>query len=201
MQLDYKKINFDTKWILNGSKSIIYRESINSTLSIALDKEHQINHQGKVVITDNQTSGKGTHGKQWISTPYKDLTFSIILGSNINFGQQLVDECCLAMVRVLSSYDIKARVKHPNDIYINNKKIVGILLSNIQSSGLKNKIYQALSIGMNVNSAIDIKTIDVGAKVSSTSVLLELGKEVDREVLLKLIIENIDSAIQKLGYL
>ena len=73
MQLDYKRIDFDTKWILNGSKSIIYRESINSTLSIALDKERQINDKGKVVITDNQTSGKGTHGKQWISTPYNDF--------------------------------------------------------------------------------------------------------------------------------
>jgi BirA family biotin operon repressor/biotin-[acetyl-CoA-carboxylase] ligase len=75
------------------------------------------------------------------------------------------------------------------------------LLSNIQSRGLENKTYQALSIGMNVNSAIDIKAIDVGAKVSSTSVLLELGNEVDREALLKLIIENIDPAIQKQEYL
>ena len=201
MQLDYKKIDFDTKWILNGSKSIIYRESINSTLSIALDKEHQINDQGKVVITDNQTSGKGTHGKQWISTPYKDLTFSIILGGNNNFGQKLIDGCCIAMVNVLSFYGIKATVKYPNDIYINNKKIVGILLSNIQSGKLENKTYQALSIGINVNSAIDIKIIDVGAKVSSTSVLLELGKEVNREHLLKLIIENIDPVIQKQGCL
>ena len=122
MQLDYKRIDFDTKWILNGSKSIIYRESINSTLSIALDKEHQVNDKGKVVITDSQTSGKGTHGKQWISTPYKDLTFSIILGNNNNFGQKLIDECCLAMVHVLSSYGMKASIKPPNDIYINNKK-------------------------------------------------------------------------------
>ena len=75
------------------------------------------------------------------------------------------------------------------------------MLSNIQSGKLENKTYQALSIGMNVNSAIDIKIIDVGAKVSSTSVLLELGKEVNREHLLKLIIENIDPVIQKQGYL
>ena len=66
---------------------------------------------------------------------------------------------------------------------------------------MENKTYQALSIGINVNSAIDIKIIDVGAKVGSTSVLLELGKEVNREHLLKLIIENIDPVIQKQGYL
>ena len=196
MQLDYKAINFNTKWILSGSSSIIYRETLNSTISIALDKQHQINDKGKIVITDNQTSGKGTHGKQWISTAYKDLTFSIILGNKNSFGQKLIDECCLAMVHVLSLYDLKADIKYPNDIYINNKKIVGILLSNIQSQG-ENKPYQALSIGMNVNSEIDIKSIDEKAKVSSTSILLELGKEINREELLKLIIQNVDPAIQK----
>ena len=196
MQLDYKAIDFNTKWILSGSSSIIYRETLNSTLSIALDKQHQINDKGKIVITDNQTSGKGTHGKQWISTAYKDLTFSIILGNKNSFGQKLIDECCLAMVHVLSLYDLKADIKYPNDIYINNKKIVGILLSNIQSQG-ENIPYQALSIGMNVNSEIDIKSIDEKAKVSSTSILLELGKEINREELLKLIIQNFDPAIQK----
>ena len=196
MQLDYKAIDFNTKWILSGSSSIIYRETLNSTLSIALDKQHQINDKGKIVITDNQTSGKGTHGKQWISTAYKDLTFSIILGNKNSFGQKLIDECCLAMVHVLSLYDLKADIKYPNDIYINNKKIVGILLSNIQSQG-ENKPYQAISIGMNVNSEIDIKSIDEKAKVGSTSILLELGKEINREELLKLIIQNFDPAIQK----
>ena len=70
------------------------------------------------------------------------------------------------------------------------------MLSNIQSQG-ENKPYQALSIGMNVNSEIDIKSIDEKAKVSSTSILLELGKEINREELLKLIIQNFDPAIQK----
>ena len=196
MQLDYKAIDFNTKWILSGSSSIIYRETLNSTLNIALDKQRQINDKGKIVITDHQTSGKGTHGKQWISTAYKDLTFSIILGNKNSFGQKLIDECCLAMVHVLSLYDLKADIKYPNDIYINNKKIVGILLSNIQSQG-ENKPYQALSFGMNVNSEIDIKSIDEKAKVSSTSILLELEKEINREELLKLIIQNVDPAIQK----
>ena len=197
MQLDYKSILFDTKWILSGSDSIIYRESIDSTLSIALDKNCQIHDVGKIVITDNQTHGKGTHGKQWISTPYKDLTFSIILGQNNHFGQELVDQCCIAMVEVLSTYNIQGQISYPNDIYTNNKKIIGILLSNIQTSKSEKIPYQALSIGMNVNSIIDIKTIDKEAKVGSTSIFLEVQKEVNREKLLKLIIENIDSVIQK----
>ena len=47
----------------------------------------------------------------------------------------------------------------------------------------------------------DIKSIDEKAKVSSTTMFLELGKEIKREELLKLIIQNIDRSIQKQGYL
>lgn len=104
------------------------------------------------------------------------------------------------MIHILSLYGIEGTVKYPNDIYVNNKKIVGMLLSNIQTSGSENIIYQALSIGMNVNSIINIKTIDKEAKVSSTSMFLELRKEVNREELLKLIIESIDPVIQKLTH-
>lgn len=198
MQLDYKSITFNTKWILSGSDSIIYKESISSTLDIALDKDCQINDTKKVVITDNQTNGKGTHGKQWISTPYKDLTFSLILGKDNYFSQTLIDKCCMAMVNILSRYGIQGKIKYPNDIYVNNKKIIGILLSKIQASAIENTTYQALSMGINVNSIIDIKTIDLQAKVSSTSMFLEIEKEVNREELLKLIIHEIDPIIQKL---
>jgi BirA family biotin operon repressor/biotin-[acetyl-CoA-carboxylase] ligase len=73
-----------------------------------------------------------------------------------------------------------------------------MLLSNVQNSRENNKPYQALSIGINVNSVIDIKKLDSQAKVSSTSLFLELNREINREKLLKLIIEEIDLIIQKL---
>ena len=197
MQLDYKNISLNTEWIKSGLDSIVYRESMNSTLDIALNKDHQIKDARKIVITDNQTNGKGTHGKKWFSTPYKDLTFSLILGKDYYFTQDLIDQCCDAMLDVLSVYKIQGKVKHPNDIYVNNKKIIGMLLSNIQIDQENNKTYQALSIGMNVNSEIDIKTFDFDAKVSSTSLFLELNRLVNREKLLKLMIEKIDAVIQK----
>ena len=197
MQLDYKNISLNTEWIKSGLDSIVYIESMSSTLDIALNKDHQIKDARKIVITDNQTNGKGTHGKKWFSTPYKDLTFSLILGKDYYFTQDLIDQCCAAMLDVLSVYKIEGKVKHPNDIYVNNKKIIGMLLSNIQIDQENNKTYQALSIGMNVNSEIDIKTFDFDAKVSSTSLFLELNRLVNREKLLKLMIEKIDAVIQK----
>ena len=197
MQLDYKSISFNTKWILPGSNSIIYRELIDSTLSIAMNKERQLKDARKIVITDNQVEGKGTHGKQWISSPYKDLTFSIILGKDHSFGQGLVNACCEKINASLLKYDLQGTVQYPNDIYINEKKIAGVLLSNIYTSGSKKSSFQSLSVGINVNSSFDIRKIDNAYKVGSTSMYLELNKNVGREKLLKRIIENIDAAIQK----
>ena len=195
MQLALKDIDLKTNWIQSGKKSFLYFEKVDSTLNIALDVYHQEQSIGKIVITDNQVSGKGTYNKSWYSEPYKDLTFSIILGSSYNFQQQLIDDTCTAIVNVLQKQKINAHHKKPNDIYVMNKKIAGILLSNVHSR--KEVIYQALSLGININSDIDIRSFDNRAKADHTSLAKELGREVDREKILVKIIQSIDLAIQK----
>ena len=195
MQLALKDIDLKTNWIKSGKESFLYYEKVDSTLNIALDVHHQEQSVGKIVITDNQVSGKGTYNKSWYSEPCKDLTFSIILGSSYNFHQQLIDDTCTAIVNVLQKQKINAHHKKPNDIYVNNKKIAGILLSNIQNKA--NHPYQALSIGININSNFDLKKIDKNAKVDSTSFLKELQIITKREEVLVEILESIDKVIQK----
>ena len=195
MQLALKDIDLKTNWIKSGKKSFLYFEKVDSTLNIALDVYHQEQSIGKIVITDNQVSGKGSYNKSWYSEPYKDLTFSIILGSSYNFQQQLIDDTCTAIVNVLQKQKINAHHKKPNDIYVMKKKIAGILLSNVHSR--KEVVYQALSLGININSDIDIRSFDNRAKADHTSLAKELGREVDREKILVKIIQSIDLAIQK----
>ena len=195
MQLALKDIDLKTNWIKSGKKSFLYFEKVDSTLNIALDVHRQEQSIGKIVITDNQVSGKGTYNKSWYSEPYKDLTFSIILGSSYNFQQQLIDDTCTAIVNVLQKQKINAHHKKPNDIYVMKKKIAGILLSNVHSR--KEVVYQALSLGININSDIDIRSFDNRAKADHTSLAKELGREVDRKKILVKIIQSIDLVIQK----
>ena len=164
-------------------------------MNIALDQQFQESSVGKIVITDNQTSGKGSYNKSWYSESYKDLTFSIILGSSNNFQQNLIDETCSALVSILNEYQIEAYQKPPNDIYVRDRKIAGILLSNVQSG--KSSNYQALSVGININSNIELKELDSNAKANHTSFAKELGKEINREKVLVEIIELLDKVIQK----
>ena len=195
MQLILKDIDLKTSWIKSGKESFIYFETIDSTLNIALDQKYQESSVGKIVITDNQTSGKGSYNKSWYSEAYKDLTFSIILGSSNNFQQNLIDETCSVIVSILSEYQIEAYQKQPNDIYVKDKKIAGILLSNVQIGNSEN--YQALSVGININSNIELEELDINAKANHTSFAKELGKEINREEVLVKIIELLDIVIQK----
>ncbi len=196
MQLALKEIDLKTSWIKSGNKSFIYEEVIDSTLNIALNEYNQNNYIGQIVISDKQLEGKGTYNKSWYSEPYKDLTFSIILGSENNFQQDLIDGSCEAIINILKKRNIKGYQKKPNDIYVNNKKIAGVLLSNVQTK--LNYPYQALSIGININSDFDLKKIDKNAKVNNTSFFKELQIETKREEVLVEILESIDGVIQRL---
>lgn len=196
MQLALKEIDLKTSWIKSGNKSFIYEEVIDSTLNIALNEHNQNNYIGQIVISDKQLEGKGTYNKSWYSEPYKDLTFSIILGSENNFQQNLIDGSCEAIINILKKRNIKGYQKKPNDIYVNNKKIAGVLLSNVQTK--PNYPYQALSIGININSDFDLKKIDKNAKVNNTSFFKELQIETKREEVLVEILESIDGVIQRL---
>ena len=196
MQLALKEIDLKTNWIKSGNKSFIYEEVIDSTLNIALNEHNQNNYIGQIVISDKQLEGKGTYNKSWYSEPYKDLTFSIILGSENNFQQDLIDGSCEAIINILKKRNIEGYQKKPNDIYVNNKKIAGVLLSNVQTK--LNYPYQALSIGININSDFDLKKIDKNAKVNNTSFFKELQIETKREEVLVEILESIDGVIQRL---
>jgi len=196
LQLALKKIDLKTSWIKSGNKSFIYEEVIDSTLNIALNEHNQNHYIGQIVISDKQLEGKGTYNKSWYSEPYKDLTFSIILGSENNFQQNLIDGSCEAIINILKKRNIKGYQKKPNDIYVNNKKIAGVLLSNVQTK--LNYPYQALSIGININSDFDLKKIDKNAKVNNTSFFKELQIETKREQVLVEILESIDGVIQRL---
>lgn len=187
MLLDLSDYLLDTKVI---APKIFYEEELASTNEKALNLNSD---SYGIVICDKQTYGRGRHGRKWVSTPYKDLAFTIIVPKNyIMDGQSLVEIACESVIRTLGELKISARIKYPNDIYIDNKKISGILCEQI----VKDKVItQVLGIGINVNS--NFQDLEPIQDQLYTSLLLELGEKVSREKLLKNIIETIDQTIQK----
>ena len=144
--------------------------------------------EGTLVYTDNQTDGKGQRGNVWVTEPGKNILMSVLLRPKFlsptnQFYLNLI--AGLAIVDTLK--DVSPReifLKWPNDVYINGKKISGVLIeSNLRGNSVESAV---LGIGINVNQkGFGINT--------ATSLFLESQKEFDRYE----IIENLLVQLEK----
>lgn len=110
---------------------------------------------GTVISAQHQTKGKGQFGSQWLTVANQNLTVSIILkpkNLHIKYQFYLSVISSLAIRDMLHKYGIKANVKWPNDVYVNGRKISGILIQNtIVNSHIH---YSIIGIGINVNQKV-----------------------------------------------
>ena len=110
--------------------------------------------EGTVFITSHQSQGRGQQGATWLSQPYQNLTFSILLYPSF-LG--VSDLFALNMMTSLAIYDVLATylpqrlsIKWPNDSYYGNKKLGGLLIEPLlnQRGAIKGVV---IGIGLNVN--------------------------------------------------
>tara|TARA_Y100000590_G_scaffold218196_1_gene247093 strand:- start:678 stop:1193 length:516 start_codon:yes stop_codon:yes gene_type:complete len=129
-------------------------KNTNSTNDFAIKKIKQGLNNG-IVVTDRQTKGRGRYGNKWVSL--KDNLFvSIFYKTNkkLNF-KKITRLNCLKIKRVLSKFvKVKIRIKPPNDLFIQKKKICGILQETINFKG---STFIIIGIGINIRQSPDIK--------------------------------------------
>ena len=170
---------------------IMWLDSVDSTNSEAKRRISDIDNLS-VLSALSQSEGRGQKGNKWSSLPGENLTFSIVL----KFGEQaagkaglsvagklrlvvaareqfvLTEITSLSIVEFLSRHGIKAKIKWPNDIYVDDKKICGVLIENsLRGESLSSSI---IGIGLNVNQ----RNFDVSLP-NPTSMVLETGFEED----------------------
>lgn len=134
-------------------QKIIRLDTVNSTNNYTanLVKEGKIVH-GTVILADEQTAGRGQRGAIWLSNAGENMLFSVFLSpDNLSVKNQvaLTHFTSLCLVEILRKIGISASIKWPNDIYVSDKKIAGILIENtISGDRIANSI---IGIGLNVN--------------------------------------------------
>ena len=132
------KLNLKTHFVGQSLIELSSCPSTNTFLAELMSRDAMPN--GQVVITHEQSNGKGQRNNTWESEPQKNLTFSIglyDLDFPVEHAFQLHCITSLAIVDTINKYtQAKAQIKWPNDIYIGNKKIGGILIENTLSSNL-----------------------------------------------------------------
>ena len=132
-------------------------ESTNTWL-----KEHaqELGH-GDVAVTDNQTAGRGQRGNFWEAEPGKNLTFSLLLhpeGVAPSHQFAISEAVALGVVEVVRSRlagyvePEQVKVKWPNDIYVGDDKIAGILIEH--TLGSRSITHSVAGVGLNVNQTI-----------------------------------------------
>ena len=162
--------------------TIIQLETIDSTNEYL--KRHQNSMaSGTIVRADQQSRGKGRRGHEWTSVRGKSLLFSMLIKPHMTFQPATNFSICpaIALIRALAQLDIKAAVKWPNDIVINDRKIAGILVeSSWQSDTLKTVV---IGVGINISQNQN----EFNELSEAGSILTQTGKYIDREKLFKLV--------------
>ena len=142
-----------------------------------------------VVVADYQTAGKGCGTNSWESERGKNLTFSMLIHpTDIPASQQfrITEVVSVALCEVLEQYIGDVSIKWPNDIYMGDMKICGVLIENrLQGNVIVDSI---IGIGLNVN-----QTEFVSDAPNPVSLRQLLGREIDREALLHDFLETLET--------
>jgi BirA family biotin operon repressor/biotin-[acetyl-CoA-carboxylase] ligase len=142
--------------------------------------------EGSIVVTDHQTQGRGRLGRVWEDTPGRSILMSILLRPRppMPLWPELSLVAGEAVARALrNETGIDATLRHPNDVVVAGRKLVGILPE--ASPGRV-----ALGIGVNVNQSAD--ELPTETAKPPTSVRMEAGREVERAALLAAILAELE---------
>lgn len=176
------KTMLDTKWF--GNK-IYYFEEIDSTNN-EIKRNADQEDEGLLAIAEKQTAGKGRRGRTWESPSGTGIWMSFLLKPHmgpdkISMVTLVAALACAKAITEVTGLD--ARIKWPNDIVINGKKIVGILTE--MSAEIDYINYVVVGIGINANTeffpeeiaetASSLK-IEGGGEVSRSAIVAAFGK-------------------------
>lgn len=164
------------------SSSIHYHPSMDSSNALARTLATQGAPEGTLVITEEQTAGRGRRGKSWVSPPGANLLFSLLLRPPLEGERVFVLTMVLALAglkAVKTVSGVKAMIKWPNDLYVETRKLAGIL-TEFSVKG-KKVDWVVLGMGMNVGWHPEVPE---GSGAPATSLLEETGQRVSRNDLL-----------------
>jgi len=163
-------------------RPLMYEPVTGSTNDNALLAARAGAPHGSLFVADEQTAGRGRRGNAWISAPGESLLFSVLLRPQLELSQASALTLAVGLalrdaVRPLLTHPV--HIKWPNDLYVNQKKLAGILVE----SQLQGDRLQAVVVGVGLNVATRDFPQEIAAR--ATSLALLGASEVEREALLQ----------------
>ena len=166
---------------------MFYLEEVDSTNLYA--KSHLAELADKTVVyTFNQTAGRGRLERKWSYMGDGNIYASIVLKPSKEIKEvysNLTQFLCVILAKTFEDFGIIPKIKWPNDIRINKKKISGILAEAVIEGG----VLKGLIIGFGVN--LNCKKEDIEMiNQPATSLNLEVGFEINKEKFLKKLLDK-----------
>lgn len=184
-------------------RPLFYFPKVESTSTVALELAEKKSPEGTTVIADHQENGKGRMGRSWESPPGVNLYLSLILRPSFSpiHGSQMTFLAANAVVKSIKKlpFFTSPKIKWPNDILINNKKVAGILTE--MNSEMDRIHFIILGIGINLN--MSSAMFPAGLSPTATSLYLESGQEIDRSKFVSSLLYEIEreyDTLKKVGF-
>ncbi len=174
-----KKIKLENLVTKTLGKEVFYYRKIDSTQKEIWRRiVNEKIQNGTMIIADIQTAGIGTHGRTWYTSQKGNIAFSICIFPNCK--PENLKNITKAIAEILVDifkdfYKIDIKIKSPNDLIINRKKVGGILTE----TRLNGENVKDLVIGIGIN--ITKKDFEEEIKDTATSIYKEFKIKVDNE--------------------
>jgi BirA family biotin operon repressor/biotin-[acetyl-CoA-carboxylase] ligase len=168
------KIKSKLKTPLKICKMIKYYKQLSSTQTAVKKIAKKNFKEGFIIVAEKQTNSYGRIKKTWSSNA-GGLWFSILLKPSIrpDEASKLTLILSIALKRTLKEYKIDSEIKWPNDVFVNGRKIAGIL---VEMSAEQDRInWIVAGIGININNKLPEKFANISISLKEV-----LGREVDR---------------------
>jgi len=163
-------------------------ETVTSTNDLAIRMAEEGSPEGAVVVADEQVSGRGRRGRQWVSPPGSGVYLSIVLRPSVPSSRfwQLAFVASLAVTEAIrSSARIEPQIKWPNDVLLSGRKVSGILIESGRSPSSPDPAV-VVGIGINVNTA----EFPPELAETATSLEIEKGEPVSRSAVERMLLDS-----------
>ncbi|MCD6293544.1 MAG: biotin--[acetyl-CoA-carboxylase] ligase [Deltaproteobacteria bacterium] len=178
-------------------KNIVFRDTIGSTNVFLKRLAQEGACEGTMVIADEQSAGLGRLGREWFSKKGENLLFSVLLRPQLLPSKLFVLTMIIALAGIDAVQDItglNAMIKWPNDIYIGEKKLGGILSEFSVIQGVVQHL--VLGMGLNVNWKPEMERTLL---YPTSSIFTESHKKVSREEILINLLKRLEGSYYEVG--
>ena len=165
------------------TREIVHLGSVSSTQALAFELAERGAADGTVVVADTQTAGRGRRGRAWHDEPGESLLMSVIVKPRLGVADlpKLSLAAAVAVGEAIAvTTGLDARLKWPNDVLVNGRKLAGILLE----SRIVTEPIVVAGIGINLRQ----RAFPEALAGAATSVDLEGGRAVGPEELLEAVL-------------